>query len=195
MYLLPTLVFILGMLLPPGLLTDTVLQLLVTFFGLIAAGLIPAMSLLLSVNYPTHYSVARITRLDDEVGALLSKMKTTLVILVAGGVFVLVSQVGLPTWDVRVPLPRIGDVEADNFLGRLLFAAILTCFVVSLDRLRLFSVAFRRVQSVRRELAIEEARSRLKAQALDASDVRLMYPTSPSHGAKVEMKASLPNQL
>ncbi len=182
--------FLGGAILPAGVLDDALSGMLVTFFGLLSAGLIPAMSLLVSMSYPASYSVARIRSLDDQVGVVLERMKATLAMYVAGTVLVLVSQVGLPVWTFSVPLSDGKSLTVEDCLGRLLAGAILACLFVSLDRLRLYVVAFRQVRQLRLDLAVEEARGRLKSQAPDAAAVRNLFPTGPNHGAKVEVKAS-----
>jgi len=192
MRLLGFLAFVIGAALPLGILDDGLRMLLITLFGLLSAGFIPAMSLLVSANYPSSYSVARIKAIDDELGLLLERMKATLGLNLAGAVLVLVSQAGLPSPTLSVTLPHLGVVDLQSWPERVLAGGVMACFAISLDRLRLYVAAFRKVRALRLDLALEEARDRLRLQAPAGSDVSAMFPKSQVHGTIVKVTAGPP---
>jgi MFS family permease len=188
MKLLGALAFAVGAALPVGVHSDALRGMLVTLFGLLSAGLIPAMSLMVSMSYPSSYSVARIQSLDREIGLLLERMKATLALNLAGAVLALVSQAGLPKYGFELPFYGSALVAVDRIPDRLVAGSILACLVLSLDRLRLYVVAFRAVRKLRMDLALEEARDRLKSQAPDAAVVRTIFPSTAGSAPKVDAK-------
>lgn len=186
MNLLPLVCMIVGVLLPPGMLTDGMRSLLVMFFGLMATGILPAMSLLLGAPFPSRYTVARVQEMDDKLGKLLDKLMSTLKLLIAGGALVLVSQFGIGQVEFLTGIELLDAVIADA-PDRLLQAAVFTCLIIALDRLRVVGFAFQVVRQVRRDMALDDALKRLDTSAMSEDDVRKAFPTTPGHGAKVAL--------
>lgn len=174
--------FGIGVFLPPGTLSAEMRTLLVTFFGLLSAGLLPALTLLVSAPPPTSFTVARLNKLDLETQGLIRGLISTLAYILAGGVMVLVAATPL----LAVKMPATGHAVFDKLLStvpeRLLQAAVFSCFCVALDRLRVFVMTFKSIQSARSESAIEEAKRRIDAKVPTRENLRSSFKTSPLHG-------------
>src|SRR5690606_8565069 len=124
---------LLGALLPPDALNDGARQALITFFGLLSAGALPTLTLLLSVSYPSSYSVIRLSQLDAAIGNLLGKLLSTFTFLVAGCLLLIVAYMGVP--ELQVTLPLAGGISITDLPTRLVHGSIVMCLGVALDRL------------------------------------------------------------
>lgn len=158
--------------------------LLVTFFGLLSAGILPALTLLVSASLPSAFTVARLNQLDRDTGALIKGLVSTLAYILTGGVLLLILAASEP-----LPILRFrpsGYQAIDQFLpeapDRLLQALVFACFCVALDRLRVFVATFRMIREARHQGALEEARRQLDTKAPTRDDLRYAFKTSTLHG-------------
>jgi len=182
-------VFTVGLLIPARSIDDGLAALLVTFFGLVAAGTIPAMSLLSgSVMSPTR-SVARLITLKASLDTLLRQLSGMLYASILGAVAVIVLVFGVPSLPIGwLPVPDYLSwlmVFAADFPERALQALVLLALFVAGDRIRVIKLTFKMALKARFELALEEARRRTDENAPSAEDVSEAFSTPPGFGAKV----------
>lgn len=153
--------FLVGLALPLGAISDAKGALVVTFFGLMAAGIIPAMALLAANTLSPAFTVKRLDELLKEVSRLLEKLGQTLRFVILGSVFVIIAQFDLPS----LPPKLLGLDIPDTIRPvtyRLVQAVSFVCFIVALDRLRLVLVAFSSVLRQRYEIARKDSIVRTK---------------------------------
>lgn len=184
MYLFAAITFMIGAVLPTSALSSDMQSLLITFFGLLSAGLIPAITLLLTAQVPSNYTVAHLEKLEAETDALVEGLISTLVIILIGGIATLIANVGLPIVRVQTAYPTL-DKLIEFAPQRFMQAFVFTCFVIGLDRLRIFAAALRTTRALRRDLALGEARRRLNESAPTADEVKVLFKRSATFGAKV----------
>lgn len=177
-------VFVGGLFIPPGTLDGALGTLVVTFFGLVSAGILPAISLLVGNTLSSSLSVRKLDELKAGVDSLIRKLLETLGFLVTGAVLVMVQEVGLPN------LPeQMLEVDVPGWLQeapiRVVQAGVLACFFVGIDRIRLVASAFRRVLTERYDLARADSFERIRKNAGSISEVRALFPKTPNFGSAV----------
>jgi hypothetical protein len=154
-------------------------------FGLLAGGMIPAMSMLVTATYPASYSIKQISEIDEELGAITRGMMRTLGLILVGGVFVIVARIGVPVIDIplrsREPEPWV----VTDIVTRVVQGATLCALAIAVDRTRLFVSAFTRIRKLRLDAAVSDAKLRLNSTAPSLSDIKAMFPTAAKHGEKV----------
>jgi len=178
--------FFFGLALPLGSVSGAKGGLLVTFFGLMAAGIIPAMSLLVANTLSPSFSVKRLDELESEVSVLLSKLGQTLGFVIAGSVLVIVAQ-----FDMPVLPPRIFDLTIPEWVRpiaeQLVQAGAFACFIFALDRLRVVNSAFTSVFRQRYEIARKEGEARTKRNGRQLGGAREYFPKPDHFGETVEI--------
>lgn len=174
-----------GVFLPPGTLSAGLRSDLITFFGLLSAGMMPAMTLLLTANVPETQSVKQAQALVEESRQLLSGLMRSLAYTLGGGVLVLVSSAWTPVLDVDTPYNQLTEIIKTG-PDRLFQAAIFTLFVLCLDRLRIVVAAFETVRKLNGQISLGKARENLSKLPSD-EDVRSMFRKRPEHGKVVTL--------
>lgn len=177
-------VFVGGWFIPPGTLDGNLGTLVVTFFGLVSAGILPAISLLVGNTLSSSLSVRKLDELKAGLDSLMRKLLETLGFLVIGAVLIMVQEVGLPN------LPKqVFEVDVPGWLQeapiRVVQAGVLACFFVGMDRIRLVASAFRRVLTERYELARADSVERIRKNAGSIGEVRNLFPKTSNFGNTV----------
>lgn len=187
-----------------GLLDGAGASIVVTFFGLLAAAILPALSLLAANTIAPGFSVAKVKALKSKLDALISQLVDVLWMLLIAGLAVIFLQFDLPTigqksgwsWisklEAMVParfvwLPDYVATILNELPERALQAIAFTCFMLCLDRMRVVPAAFRQVLNASFELAITDSKKRLEMAAPRREEVETAFPTSSSFGERVEI--------
>ena len=181
--------FALGYLIPVGTLDATVAILVVTFFGLLAAGIIPAVSLLVSVQMPTVYSVARVDEVDREFGHLTRRLIKTFGLILAGTTITIAHMAGLPDGLEQAALRLLeftGDpvVLPQSAFERLSQALVVAALMLSFDQLRVVGTAFQKV----RQLQVAVAKELIAEQSERALNQRPKFRHDPGFGDRVDVQ-------
>lgn len=179
----------LGLAIPPGSVDDSLAGVLVTFFGLVAAGVIPAMSLLVGNVMSPARSVASIISLKASLDVLLKQLGLMLVAVIAGGLFVIVLSFDLPRLpisisDLNQAAPRLASFIVD-LPERFLQALTLVSLFHAVDRMRVVKHTFKIVLHAQFQLALEEARRRIEDRAPSTAAVAEAFPTPDRFGKRV----------
>lgn len=193
MFVIAAICCVIGFLLPTEVLSSGMQSLLITFFGLLSAGLIPAITLLLTAPVPTSYSVAHLEQLEAKTEALLDGLISTLKVILIGGVATLIAGAGVSKISFLpgdLPLGHIIEQAPHRFLQ----AVVFSCFVIGLDRLRIFVAALRTARALRRDYALDEARRHLAQTAPTSDDVKAMFKRHPAFGATVTVLRKAPDE-
>lgn len=190
-HVFPALVFVGSVFLPVGLLNDNNLgSLLVTFFGILSAGIIPALSLLVSSTLSSSLSVLRLDELHSAVASLVGKLLQTLAYLVVGAAAIFVSEVGVP----KLP-SNVGEwlvpTELIDAPERLIQALVFTAFVIGVDRLRLVAAAFKAVLQRKYELTKLDSEKRVKINSGRVGSPEAYFAKSGDFGAEVRAEETL----
>lgn len=183
--------FILGFILPESVLSGSTQPLLVTFFGLLSAGLIPAVVLLLTAQLPSSYSVAQVTKVEAETDQLLNRLISTLSIIVLGGVATMVSAAGTPVLSFQTKLHLLNPY-LENVPHRVLQGIVFACFVIGLDRLRIFAATLKAARKLRRDFTLEEAKRHLERTAPSPDEVKAGFRRSQNFGGSLRVVTAPP---
>lgn len=190
--ILAIVVLLAGLALPPGTIDGGLRAMLITFFGLLSAGLLPAVSLLVSGTLSPSFSVKRLDELKISADALVRKLLQTLGLLVLGAVFLMVLEVGAP----KIPNPVLWPVRFDipawvtDLPERILQSAVVFSFLVGLDRLRVAASSFKRVFLERYELARVESERRIKRNGEKLGRATEFFATSEDFGKQVDLEVT-----
>lgn len=178
--------FLAGLALPTDVLSGGTEGLLVTFFGLMAAGIIPAMSLLVANTLSPSFSVKRLDELKIEVSGLLAKLGQTLGFIVAGACLVIVAQLDLPQLPSEL-FDRPVAVWVQNFPERVIQSGSFMFFIVALDRLRVVQSAFLSVFNQRFEIVRKESEARTRGNARELGTPKTYFPKEKGFGAAMKV--------
>jgi hypothetical protein len=160
----------------PGAISADAGALLVTFLGLVAASILPTITLLINSLTPNGRSVLNINRLEAELRSAMDAL-----FLLFGGVGIAVMAlvslaIPSPLFLVEVPyltseiLPRCGQ------------AVVLGSTALILCRVGQIPAILRRTLSVRHSGALEEAKLKLASNAPDPGAIRKAFATHPDFG-------------
>lgn len=170
--------------LPTDLLSEESAVLIVTFFGLVAAGLLPAMSLVVGDTLTGARSVAKLLTLKQDIDDLLRQMLRLLAILMVGAIVTVLKLLEWPAFPDVIRGMQVPD-WADEVPARVVQAAIFVCVLLSLNRTRVIAVAFKTVLNARFEMALADSRQRLEEKTPSSDDVASTFKTPEGFGAKV----------
>ena len=166
----------------PGTISADAGRVLVTFLGLVAASILPTITLLINSMTPNGRSVYSINRLDEELRAAMDAL-----FLLFGAVCIAVMAlvalaIPSPAWFDFVPhlssqvLPRSGQAVIGSVTALVLW------------RIGHIPGILRRTLKVRHEAALEEAKLKLAANAPDAGAIRKAFATHPDFGKPARKK-------
>ena len=188
-YVLAAVFFAVGFALPTTLVTDAVASLLMTFFGLMSAAVLAALSLLVGNVMSSALTVAKLIALKAELDALVSRLAAMLAVLVIGSFLVVILNIGLPglPYDLIARLPEVEWLRdiASGAPQKSLQGGVMVCLGYAADRVTSVSQAFRKVLQAQFELALADSRKRVEKSAPDRETIRATFPTSDTFGERV----------
>ncbi|MBT2131241.1 hypothetical protein [Aliiroseovarius lamellibrachiae] len=180
--------FAAGLWIPIGAIDIGLAGLLVTFFGLLSASVLPAMSLLVANTLSPRNSVKSLNRLYDRTARLIRKLWQTLGFLVTGAIFSIVvakTNTPLPNEILSLDVP----CWAKNAPNQIIQSIVCTCFVVGLDRLRVIGSAFKSVLDERYDLAVSASQKNARDNLKEQKKIDEIFPKSERFGETVEVVA------
>jgi hypothetical protein len=174
--------FAAGAAMTPGAVSGDAGRVLATFLGLLSAGLLPTVTLLVNSMTSGGRSVQEIERLEHELNAAIDVLFLLFgcVVLSIGALVSLAVQP--PVFLNRVPhltteiLPRVGQA--------LLVGP--TFFVIW--KAGTIPAAMRKALEIKREIAVDEARSKINEKALSHEALRQGYATTENFGRSVSVE-------
>jgi len=172
-----------GAILPPALLIGDPSRMLVTFLGLVAASILPSVSLVIGSLSSSGRSVMKIDELAQElaqaVHTLFSILGLVAVVVVLLMMIAFVPEVGwrLPYSPVEVPDAARRCLQS----LALLFAVAATIEAMTIPRI------LARVLAIRKDIAILEARKSLAEKTPSDADIRQMFPKKDGFGKTVPL--------
>ncbi len=177
--------FLLALGLPADALDGTVASMIITFFGLLAAGFVPAITLLASTSFSGKHTVKRLRELKRDTDILSDRIMSTLTFILVGGIFSIISAIH-EEYNIEYNIFGI-DMNIHDIFDRILQAVVVACFVVAIDRMRLMKSAFQRVLEERYKAAEEEAKSRIDDNA-SSLEVKSAFKRPASFGKVVKIE-------
>lgn len=173
-----------GAALPTGILSHgDAGRLLVTFLGLVAAGILPTVSLILTSMTASGRSVHRLSQLKHELESCVSALFVLFgLICLSVGQLLLLSlpvtemvQQWLPLFTLPKFVDRIGQAIVFGLLGFVLLRAFLIPAIVQ------------RSLAIRAEIAIEEAQRRTKENAPGHGEIAATFKTKSGFGDQIKL--------
>ena len=164
-----------GGLLNPGTITGDAGRILVTFLGLVAASILPTITLLINSMTPNGRSVYSINRLDEELRAAMDALFVLFGCVCIAVMALVALSTPSPTVFKLVPftselLPRSGQGIIGGTTALVLW------------RIGQIPGILRRTLKVRHEAALEEAKLKLVANAPEAGAMRKAFAAHPDFG-------------
>lgn len=182
------LAIIAGASLSPGILTEDTRSLLVTFNGLVAASILPTISLLINTMAPDGRSVHAINNLERELRAAMDAL-----FLLLGSTMMVVGALAA----LATPAPAIFDhvpYLASEILPRGGQSLAIAFSVLILVRAGQIPGILRRTLSYRHEIAVDKARRATLENAPTPAGTRESFKTHPDFGKKVTLEDLQGNQ-
>lgn len=172
-----------GAVLPPALLIGDPTRMLVTFLGLVSASILPAVSLVIGSLSSSGRSVLKIDELAQE---LMDAVRTLFAILglVAAVVALLMLVAIVPEIGWRLPYAAVDIPDAARRALQslaLLLATAATCKALAIPRI------LARVLTIKKEIAIHEARRSLAEASPSEAEIRQMFATKEGFGKTVPL--------
>ncbi|MBN9674662.1 hypothetical protein [Salipiger bermudensis] len=188
-WLISSVFFALGAMLPVASFTDGVASVLVTFFGLMATAILAALSLLVGNVLSSAWTVSKLRELKSELDSLITKMTRTLAVLVIGALCVIVYQLGLPKIDFNIfpawlPVASLPSWSAE-LPQRLVQGLVSLCLGLCADHIVVVSRAFKKVLDARYELALADSVRRTERAAPKSEDIATGFATPKDFGARI----------
>ncbi|SNR22917.1 hypothetical protein SAMN06265378_10176 [Paracoccus sediminis] len=177
-----------GAILPPPLLIGDPSRLLVTFLGLAAASILPTVSLVIGSLSSSGRSVMRIEELARELSQAVRTLFLILA-LVAVAVVLLMLIAILP--DIAWPIPLAGIEVPDAARRGVQSLALLAATAAAIHALQIPQI-LGRVLTIKRDIAIHEARKALAETAPSEADIRQMFPKKDGFGQNVPLDRMRP---
>ena len=168
-----------GAILTPGTVSGDSGRMLVTFFGLVSASILPTISLLVNSMTASGRSVKAIDELEQELQAAMDAL-----FLLFGCVgVVVIGLVSLATQPADI-LTRVPYLTTD-ILPRLGQLVVVCASTFTVMRVGMIPGILRRSLSVRHRIALDEARRKTLEKAPDGRATRALFPTHPDFGKAV----------
>jgi hypothetical protein len=169
-----------GSALNPGAISAEAGRVLITFLGLVAASILPTVTLLINSMTPNGRSVLTINKLEAELGLAMDAL-----FLLFGGIGIVV----MALVALAIPSPSfVSDVPylASDVLPRSGQAIVVGATALILWRVGQIPAILRRTLTVRHEGALEEARLKLAANAPEPGAMRKAFATHPDFGKPLQ---------
>jgi hypothetical protein len=173
---------VIGGFLPPGTLTADGARMLVTFLGLVAASIMPAITLLVGSLTSGGRSVLAIQNLDRELQVAIDAL-----FLLFGCVCIIVLCL------VALNTPPIAMLKVIPHLTSEILPRLGQVFVVAISSLILIRIGMipaiiRRVLEIRTQNAVEEARRKIMEMAPDSAKIRQSFETKAEFGKTINLE-------
>jgi hypothetical protein len=168
-----------GTALTPGTISGDASRMLVTFLGLFSASLLPTITLLVNGMTANGRSVHAIEKLDTEIRTAMDA-----ILFIFGCTAVTFSgfmalTISPPAFFCKIPfLPH-------QILPRFFQGIIVVSVSAIVGRASQIPAILRRALTMRKEIAIDEARRKLKEKAPDTLAVRASFSTHPDFGKEI----------
>lgn len=171
-----------GAALSPGTLSGDAGRLLVTFLGIVAASILPTITLLVNSMTASGRSVLAIDKLDNEFNSAMDSL-----FLFLGCVGVAVG--ALIALAISPPTPmRLVPYLTSEILPRIGQLMVVTPVALVLIRAGQIPGILRRILKIRHEIAVEEARKKIEDNAPASEAVRASFETHPDFGKTVTLQ-------
>ncbi|MEP3054311.1 hypothetical protein [Ascidiaceihabitans sp.] len=178
--------FCIGFWFNPTFLGGDVPQMLITLFGLMSTGILPAISLLVGNTISATFTPAKLDELDAKTSSLIGKLFSVLAMLLVGSGAILVHESGLPTFSNPFGIPWL-DVYANDAPDRFVQGIVFACALVATDRLRLVWVTFQSVRELRIEISKADSERIIEERVPSSSALKEMFPTDPDFGLTIDI--------
>lgn len=178
--------FVLALGLPPNTLDGMVGAMVITFFGLLAAGFVSAISLLVSASLSGTYTVKRLEKVKNEVEHLCRLIISTISFIIAGGVFSVVAVIIGRYKGAVFCVSHDYCFDICMVVNRITQALIVSCLVISLDRMRLIRVAFFKSLEEKYKAAEDAAKLRVD-ENLSSIEIKSAFKRSGDFGKVVKI--------
>lgn len=172
-----------GAALPAGSLAGDVGRTLMTFLGLIAASILPTVSLLVNSMGSNGRTVAEVQRLDAEVRAAMDAL-----FLLFGCAAAAVGGLTILSLEAPEILRRVPYLIEFGIPARLGQAVVMMAVSMLVTRTGQIPAILRRSLTVRTEIAIDEARRKLQEKVPPGPTIRETFSTQPEFGRVVKLK-------
>lgn len=169
-----------GAALDPGVIAGEAARLLVTFFGLVAAGILPTISLVIGGMTSSGRSVKALDELKSEMEVAMSAL-FVLFALVSIAVATLVA-LSLPQPSITHRIPFVGE-----FYARFLQGFVVGISAVVVNRATHIPTILRRSLDVRYRIAVEEAKRKISENAPAPATIKEAFPTHPDFGKALRL--------
>lgn len=177
-----------GAALEPGTITGDAGRVLVTFLGLVSASILPTVTLLVNSMSSSGRSVQSIERLDEELGAAIDALFLLFgCVAIAIGALVSLS-IAPADFLKRVPhlttdiLPRAGQAFLVGSCGLIVW------------RMGQIPAILRRALTIRKEIAVDEAKRKVTERAPNAEALKDAFATHPDFGKVVTLPDDPPKK-
>lgn len=172
-----------GAALPPALLTGDPSRLLVTFLGLVAASILPTVSLVIGSLSSSGRSVMKIDELAQELARAIRTLFSILG-LVAVVVALLMVIAIVPDIGWRIPH---SSFEVPDAARRCLQSLAILLAVAASIRAMTIPRILARVLAIKKDIAIHEARKALADQSPSDAEIRRMFAKRDGFGKTVPL--------
>lgn len=177
-----------GAILPPALLIGDASRMLVTFLGLVAASILPTVSLVIGSLSSTGRSVQKIDELFHELSRAV-RMLFSILGCIAMAVMLLAMIAILP--DIPWTIPW-GAITVPDAARRGLQALALLCAAAAAVEAVIIPRILMRILAIKRDIAVYEARKALTDAAPREADIRQIFTTKDGFGSSVPVERVRP---
>ena len=180
-----------GLAVPDSIVTGDATRLAVTFLGLVAAGILPSISLIIGGVSATGRSVKAVESLHVELQRSMSALFILFGWVGAAMVGFLIHALALPDLPVRVAWPsaEITAIELNFGVAITKFGLGVAFGSGAMAVMRAFDIPaiLKRNLAIRRENALADARKRIEDNLPQAPELKAMFPTHPDHGRRRDL--------
>ena len=165
-----------GMLLSPGVIDVAAGAMLIAFQGMISAGIVSTMTLMVASSFQNRYSIKRLDEQYHSLNQLMGVLFQTLMIAVFGAVLAILSSwlnQG-QNWLEGLSNGVEGEWEKwvlTEFPLRFLQGIAIASFIVVIDRLRVIKIVLSTILRERYEAKREEIEERIKISSTPANEI------------------------
>lgn len=166
---------------PVGVISQASTQLIVTFFGLVAASILPTVTLLLNSMTANGRSVKHLNDLRDELQSGVNALFTIFLFVCAAVIALAFYSAPLPKWPIPLPgeLPDISLAEVAKRVAQGLVAVFAIMTIVGARKI---PQTVQRALELRAEIAVLEAQRATRENAPKKGETAEGFKTKPGFG-------------